>query len=470
MRAHEHQTLLDVQTEGMHCRSCELLVEKSIQDLPGVAKVQANSDRNHVRIVCDAQHVPTPQQIAAAIKPHGYSVVTGLAQPLGGKAQGAAGQRTREHLSLGTLAGLFAIALAIGFALSKLGLLKFTGEVGQTTGFFAVFALGLVAASSSCLAVSGGLMLSIVASVRERYPQLQARARMVPVSTFVLGRVVGYTLFGAGIAALGKALQPSPLAMGIITILAAAYMLTMGLDMLSLAPPWLKRLMPRMPKTLGHRIVAGSKTGSWAAPFTFGALTFFLPCGFTQALQLYVLSTGSAMTGAVTMFAFALGTAPALLALGWATNVLQGKVGQYLFRLAGAAVILLGFYNFSNGLALTGHPIAFTFATSKSTATADVDPNVTDEAGTQVVKTSFTSSGYTPTSFTVRAGKPVRWEIDGSGNAGGCRSVFQVPAFNVRKLMSNGMNVVEFTPDKPGTYAFSCGMGMYPGTFTVTES
>ncbi|NCP77121.1 sulfite exporter TauE/SafE family protein [bacterium] len=41
-----------------------------------------------------------------------------------------------------------------------------------------------------------------------------------------------------------------------------------------------------------------------------GALTFFLPCGFTLAMQAYAITTGSFITGALTMMAFALGTAP----------------------------------------------------------------------------------------------------------------------------------------------------------------
>ncbi len=458
MRARANQCILDVQTTGMHCRSCELLVEQSLLEIPGVSQVQANADRNRVRVVCDAKQVPNPDQIASAITPHGYGVVSGVIQPT-----------SRETIQWRQVAGSFIIVLLIGFTLGRLGLLNTGGSVGVTTGFFALFGLGLVAASSSCLAVSGGLMLSVVASVRERYPNLQGRARMIPVSTFVLGRIVGYTVFGALIALLGKALQPSPLVMGMITIVAALYMFIVGLDMLHLASVWLKRLIPRVPKIFSRRIVSGSSTGSWAAPFAFGALTFFLPCGFTQALQLYVLTTGSAVTGGLTMLAFALGTAPALLALGWATNVLKGKAGQFFFQLAGAAVILLGLLNISNGLTLTGHPLSFAFWKSPSTVQAH-DPNVVVDDGVQVVKTSYTVAGYEPATFAVRANQPVRWEVSGAGHAGGCRSVLEVPTLGISQQVNEDTTTISFTPTKPGTYAFSCSMGMYRGSFTVTQS
>ncbi|MDP2789814.1 MAG: sulfite exporter TauE/SafE family protein [bacterium] len=474
MRTQDGQVLLDIQTSGMHCRSCELLVEQSIKKLPGVGKVQANADRNRVRVMCDQQQVPTPQQIGEAIKHHGYSVVTGMVQPVGTpefkRQPNVQATAHRERPTIAQIAGAFIIVLVIGFVLSKAGFLKFNQAVDGSAGFFSVLFLGLVAASSSCIAVSGGLLLSTVERVSDRYGILPGKKRFIPVSTFVLGRTVGYTVFGALIAGLGKALALPPWAVGLIAILAALFMLVMGLDMLRIAPTWLKVILPRMPKFISRKVMSGGETGkvTYASPFILGALTFFLPCGFTQALQLYVLTTGNVVAGALIMLAFALGTAPALLALGWASNALKGQWGKLFFRVAGAAVIVMGIYNFNNGLTLMGRPISFNFGSSKDSAASAA--SVVQEGDVQVVKTSLTPSGYSPETFTVKAGQPVRWEIDGNGNAGGCRSVFQVPAFKIQKFMSNDVTIAEFTPDKPGTYSFSCSMGMYRGSFTVIEA
>lgn len=478
MRTQEGQVLLDIQTSGMHCRSCELLVEQSIRKLPGVGKVQANADRNRVRVMCDQQHVPTPQQIDEAIKHHGYSVVKGMVQPAGAPAfkpqPNVQASAHRERPTAAQIAGAFTIVLVIGFIFSKLGFLSFSKSVDGSAGFFSILFLGLVAASSSCIAVAGGLLLSTVERVSDRYGILPGKKRFVPVGTFVAGRIIGYTVFGGLIGGLGKALALPPWAVGFIAILAALFMLVMGLDMLRIAPTWLKVMLPRMPKFLSRKVMDGGEAGkvSYATPFMLGALTFFLPCGFTQALQLYVLTTGNVVSGALIMLAFSLGTAPALLALGWASNALKGQWGKLFFRVAGAAVIVMGLYNFNNGLTLMGRPISFNFGSSKDSASsaAASAASVVQEGDVQVVKTSFTSSGYSPSTFTVKAGQPVRWEIDGNGNAGGCRSVFQVPAFKIQKFMSNDVTIAEFTPDKPGTYSFSCSMGMYRGNFTVIEA
>jgi sulfite exporter TauE/SafE len=74
-------------------------------------------------------------------------------------------------------------------------------------------------------------------------------------------------------------------------------------------------LQPRIPKFLAHKIHDLSTRGTKGAALALGASTFFLPCGFTQALQLYVLSKGSFVIGALTMLAFVLGTLPALTSL-----------------------------------------------------------------------------------------------------------------------------------------------------------
>src|SRR2546422_749324 len=54
----------------------------------------------------------------------------------------------------------------------------------------------------------------------------------------------------------------------------------------------MRKLQPKMPKFLAHKIYDASGKPSNVTPLLVGAATFFLPCGFTQALQLYVLSQG----------------------------------------------------------------------------------------------------------------------------------------------------------------------------------
>ena len=252
-------------------------------------------------------------------------------------------------------------------------------------------------------------------------------------------------------------------------------MLIMGLEMLHLAPRWLKRLMPRMPKQLSHRMLDAEQKEHWAAPFLLGGATFFLPCGFTQALQLYALTTGSFWTSATLLLAFALGTAPALFALGWASSSLKGKKGRFFFQFSGALVIVLGLWNIQNGLAIMGHPLSWPdqgcASTTCSINESNVSSGVTFDGQTQTLNMAVEQTGYAPSRFTIRAGVPTRWNIDGT-NAAGCATVIQSPALGIaQKLLTAGENTIEFTaPTQPGTYPFSCSMGMYRGQITVVAN
>lgn len=451
--------------DGMTCRSCELTVERQWKKIAGVKKVDVNAASGKASILVEGA-TPSIQELQTALGDEKYHVYEGS------KKNNSVSLHSDKRPPFIRLVGLFALVLFIGHIFSRLGLLKGSFAVGSTMSFGAILVLGLVAASSSCIAVTGGLLLSAAAKFNERYGASTRLARMRPVLLFVGGRVLSYTILGGLLGVVGSILTPSPLVTAMLIILAAVYMLSMGLEMLHIAPAWLKRWMPRMPKNFSHRIMDAEAKEHPLAPFGLGAATFFLPCGFTQALQLYAITTGSFATGASTLLAFALGTAPALLALGFASNSLKGKAGRFFFQFSGALVVVLGLWNIQNALAIVGYPLSLPSFASPSVSQAALsngkDPNVVMEGNTQVVKMAI-DGGYQPSHVTLQAGKPVRWEVDAI-NAGGCTSVLVSRQLGIQKLLTPGKNVFEFTPTEPGEIAFSCSMGMFRGSFTVLAS
>jgi sulfite exporter TauE/SafE/copper chaperone CopZ len=435
--------------DGMSCRSCELTIERKLKQVEGIRSVEARAHAREVCISCDDE-APSLDVLNAAL--HGDPYVL--------RRHGTPSSAKRPTFK--QIAGAFAAVFLFGWMASKAGLLKNDFAVDGSGGFWAVFTIGLLAAASSCIAVSGGLLLSSSANYNRRYGSADGITRMTPVFMFVAGRVLSYALFGGLIASLGRILAPSPFFMGAIIVLAAAYMLIMGLDMLKLAPSWLLMIQPRMPKWLARRVVDAEGREHPAMPFLLGALTFFIPCGFTQALQIYALTVGSFAQGGVTLAAFALGTAPSLLALGWASTSLKGETGERFFRFAGALVVVLGLWNLQNGMTAMGYPLRLPDLAPASAVAAE-DPNVRVVEGVQVIRMRLgVNPAYKPSdAYTVKAGMPVRMEIEGVGT--GCRGELIVPKARARVALTQPLNVLEFTPKKPGDYAFSCAMGMFPG-------
>jgi plastocyanin domain-containing protein len=79
------------------------------------------------------------------------------------------------------------------------------------------------------------------------------------------------------------------------------------------------------------------------------------------------------------------------------------------------------------------------------------------------------SSGYHPNSFVIKAGIPVKWNINVK-ELTSCNSELVMNEYNIDVKLKQGINVVQFTPSKVETIQFTCGMGMLHGNFIVTET
>ena len=191
-----------------------------------------------------------------------------------------------------------------------------------------------------------------------------------------------------------------------------------------------------------------------------GALTFFLPCGFTQAMQLYAVSTGDFTTGALIMGAFAIGTAPALLGIGGLSSIMKGVKARIFYAVVGILVMIFGFFQLQNAMALLPN----TPSTSRQNDIAPLEG--LQEQDIQIIKMTQSASGYIPDTLTVKAGVPVRWVIT-SESSFTCASSIIVPSLGIRKNLQKGENIIEFTPTQKGSIPFSCSMGMYRGMILV---
>jgi len=75
--------------------------------------------------------------------------------------------------------------------------------------------------------------------------------------------------------------------------------------------------------------------------------------------------------------------------------------------------------------------------------------------------------GYQPATVTVKAGRPVQLTFFRKEKTG-CGDVVQFPTLGVKRTLKTGEKaVVSFTPSKPGTVPFTCGMSMYRGQVVV---
>jgi sulfite exporter TauE/SafE len=361
------------------------------------------------------------------------------------------------------------VVLALAADLTGLtSLASGAGSIGEG-GLVVAGLLGLAAGVSTCMALTGGLVLALSAAFAASRPataDTSIALRLRPTVVFLGGRVGGFAVLGAVLGAVGSAVVLPSIVVAALMIVVAVVMTILGVRLTGLSPR-IAAWSPTLPSGLGRQL--GLDEGdvtrySDARAAVLGGATFFLPCGFTQAVQVYALSTGSPLFAGAIMAVFALGTAPGLLALGGLPAVLPSGMRPAVLRLVGVVVIGFAVVNATAGLRLVG--VSPTFG---STDVAGPVPQVTIEDGVQVLRTTQVGNGYRPANATLYAGMPTRWIVD-SRESQSCAVFLEVPSLGLSVTLQPGENTIDLPALQPGRVSYSCSMGMYGGQLTVVAA
>lgn len=442
---------------GMTCASCQSKIERKLQNTTGIERVTVSYTAGTAEVTYHPD-VISIKEIAAVIEKLDYEVL----------AENQASNNTR-------LVGILVIVVALYVLLQQFGFTQLFNAfplAQEGMGYGMLFVIGLVT-SVHCVAMCGGINLS------QCIPQPDANApskfaALRPSFLYNLGRVVSYTIVGAIVGALGSVISFSGTFKGIVQLLAGVFMVIMGINMLGIFP-FFRKLTPKMPKVFA-RSIHKQKAGS-NSPFYVGLLNGLMPCGPLQAMQLYALSTGSPLSGALSMMLFSLGTVPLMFGLGALSSVLSKRFTRKAMTVGAVLVVVLGMSMFTQGWALSGFtmPELLPQAAQQSAQTPaekDIiggDTGTTIENGVQLVASTLAPGKYP--AITVQAGIPVRWTINAPERSiNGCNNRIFIPEYNIEYAFQPGENVIEFTPERTGKFQYSCWMGMIRSTITVVEA
>ena len=176
------------------------------------------------------------------------------------------------------------------------------------TWYVTAILTGLVASVSTCLAVTWWIVIWFSNYVDDE----QTTQKHIWVQLlFQVWRIWWFFIFGSLLWLLGDAISISLNVTIVLSMIVAVLMLYLGGQMLRLLPP-LSHWWINMPSSRSNKLHTHNHPR--IAPL-IGALTFFIPCWFTQGMQLLALWSGSRIVWWVTMALFALGTAPILFAV-----------------------------------------------------------------------------------------------------------------------------------------------------------
>lgn len=334
MTEHKQYTLY---VHGMHCPSCVFLTQTELEEHPKVSSAKSSLETRTVEFSGDFGDMPLTAiatELTSVLTKHGYTLSTEI-------------EKKKVNWKEFTIAAPVALGFIFLFLLlQKLGIVNLVnaGNVNYGTAFV----VGIIASLSTCMAVVGGLVLSMSATFAKEGDKVR------PQVLFHLGRIVSFFFLGGIIGAVGSAFQLGTTGIFILGLLVGLVMLVLGINLLDVFD-FTKRLQPAIPKFLSNKALKVKNINHTLTPALVGIITFFLPCGFTQSMQIFTLSTGNFLNGGLTMLFYALGTLPVLALISFSSFSIQNssKAGIF-FKSAGLVVILFALFNILNSLAAAG--------------------------------------------------------------------------------------------------------------------
>lgn len=215
-----------------------------------------------------------------------------------------------------------------------------------STSYLVALLMGLFSALH-CLGMCGSIIGSLTLSLRREIRE--NKKLLVPfVFSYNLGRIVSYSLAGL-LAGLAEHVLSMPLGEGhghrILQILSALIMAGAGLHIAGWFPrfAYIEKaggVVWRRIEPYGRRLVP---VETLPKAFVFGMIWGWLPCGLVYAALALSATTGDVVRSTFTMFAFGLGTMPAVMGVGIMTSWMVRLSTMKKFRqMTGITLIVLG--------------------------------------------------------------------------------------------------------------------------------
>lgn len=459
--------------DGMHCASCEVLIEKKVlKKLENVEYVDASLTSGEITLRHTGEK-PSADELSEMFKESGYRFSTRKyytdQSPLVSFDGGFMKINREKFDSLVKTILIFIIFLIAFKILESSGIVSgFT--VSSTSSYPAFFLFGVIAGLSSCAALVGGLLLSLSKQWSEVYIESDSKnMRLVPFTMFNVGRIISFALLGGVLgwlgSKLGLSLDGTSILTSVVIILVSLLMGVLALQMLGVS--WASKFQIAIPKFISRKITNTDDFNGKYMPFMVGALTFFLPCGFTITAQALALTSGSFLTGFMILLFFALGTLPilAIISLTSVQVTRKPKLNAMFNQLAGILVLFFALYNLNSQLNVLGFSSLSDIKTPTVTNNGGTGKNVVkvDDDGVQRIKMVADNFEYRLIGATrIKAGVPAQLVVTNNGVRGCGAYLYARGLVDTYAFLNDGENIIDIPNPKKGIYKVTCTMGMVP--------
>lgn len=329
---------------------------------------------------------------------------------------------------------LFILHKVFGF-----NIFNFIPTIDSSITYGMLFITGLLT-SIHCISMCGAINLLVVTNYKRNFKN--------PI-IYNLGRIISYTLLGGVIGFVGKIIQINSKVSGFIIIIASIIMFLMSLNMLGVI---------NLKKYKFNFINVKIKN-----PFLIGLINCFMPCGPLEAMKLYALTTGSFIKGALSMFLFSLGTVSLMLFVGVLINLLKGKTKILINKISSVLILILSLIMLNRGFLFLNIDL-FSSSNNYDNYTKSVINN-----NIQVVKIDLDYDNYED--IIVQKDIKVKLIIHVSKNKlTGCNNEIIIDKYNIKQKLTEGDNIIYFTPKEEGNILYTCWMNMIKNNIKVIDN
>ncbi len=216
----------------------------------------------------------------------------------------------------------------------------------MTIDFIAIFLLGLLGGFSHCIGMCGGFVFTYSVKISEKESSVkQSKLKMfLPHLLYNSGRILTYTFLGEIFGFLGGTIgfiMSVRNFQGGLQLFAGVFMLILGLELGGLLPTRSKEYFPGIGgfKKLVTNLFSKVNRRNI---FGLGLVLGFIPCGLVYVAGAMAAATESILGGMLTMLFFGLGTLPAMIVTGLASDFLSSKFKTRLYKVSAIIVMIMG--------------------------------------------------------------------------------------------------------------------------------
>ncbi len=218
--------------------------------------------------------------------------------------------------------------------------------------FLLIASLGFLGSFGHCVGMCGPIAIAFSLSENQAEGERWQRFRFNLLLN--LGRIISYTLVGAGIGAIGSLVVAGGQLAGVGSPLRQSVTIVMGVLLIWLGLTQIyPQGFPKLPllhlfverqwhDRLSRRMMAMAMGRQWWTPVMLGLIWGWIPCGFLYTAQIKAAETSSFWQGGLTLLAFGLGTVPVMVGVGSLGSLLNPDRRRQLFRLGGWVTLLIG--------------------------------------------------------------------------------------------------------------------------------